>query len=138
MPASRLKTLLFAVPVGLILGVGAIALEVSKHGLSTAVVAGLIGGVCLGVAIVVLVASRWNAPTPGSMRESRQAWERARPAALGFGLLAAGVAIVIGGIADGSGAIGAAAMAALGVVFLVGSAIVAVVAITRPELWAQS
>src|SRR3954449_3040647 len=101
MPTSRTKTLFFAVPVGLILGIGAIGLEVGKHGLSTAVVAGLIGGICLGIAIIVLVASRWRTPTAESMRASRQAWQRARPAALGLGLLAAGVAIVVGGIVDG-------------------------------------
>jgi hypothetical protein len=136
MPVSRRKTLLFTFPICLILGVFAIGSEVSDHGLSAAVIAGLAGGVCLSLALVALVAARWHRPTRAGLRRSREAFERTRPAAVSAGLAASAVAVVIGGIAGGSAAAaGSVAMVLIGVLFVVGAALVATVAITRPDLW---
>jgi membrane protease YdiL (CAAX protease family) len=136
MPASRRKTLLFVVPVCLLIGVVVIVSEVSDHGLSAAVIAGLAGGACLSLALVVFVTAHWNRPTAAELRRSREAFERTRPAAVSVGLAAAGVAVVVGGLAGGSAAAaGAVALVVLGVVFVVGAGIVATMAITRPDLW---
>ena len=137
MPTSRRKMLLFTFPVCLILGVFAIASEVSDHGLSTAVIAGLAGGICLSLALVTFVAARWRRRrTSAELRRSREAFERTRPFAVSLGLVASAVAVAVGGIAGGSAAAaGAVAMVLIGVVFVVGAGIVATIAITRPDLW---
>jgi Na+/proline symporter len=132
-PTSRRRTLYLVAPGCLLLGVAALATQVSEDGLSGAVIAGIVAGVLFAAAMVAAVATRWNRPpTREQLRESRRVWERNRSRYVGLGLLAGGLAVSLGGlIAD----VTAFVVALFGVMFVAAAFVLAAMAIRRPELW---
>lgn len=136
MPVTRARTLYFAVPVCLVIGLFCVGSEVRAHGASGAVVAGLIGGFCAMAALIAMVVPRWGPRSEAEKRAVRRAWQHTHPWVVPLGLLGAAVVSGIGAVAGGSvHGLGEFAMTGLGVVFVGAAGIVALMAIKLPQLW---
>jgi hypothetical protein len=124
-------------PGCLLLGGYALGSEIAAHGLSGAILAGMVGGALCALALIALVAARWNrAVSPAERERTQQLWARTRPIAVSLGVAGAGIAAAVGAIAgNGAQGLGSALMAAIGVVFVAGAAITAAAALGRRGLF---
>ncbi len=119
-------------PVGLVMGGWVIVSEINDHGLSGAVIAGLIGGALCACAIIALLVARWNRTwTAKERRDTKLAYSRARAYAP-FGLAFVGLLIVFN-LVFGNEVhnLGTALATAAGLVFMVGTILATIIAVTR-------
>jgi hypothetical protein len=130
---SRNKALYFAVPVCILLGAWAIGAEIYRHGMSGAVIVGLAGGACCAVAMIALVATRWNRTwSAAERRKSREAYARVQSVYVPLGLVsAAGVAAIGLLVGGGRRQLGTALMVGVGVVFITAAILTAIIVVNR-------
>lgn len=114
---SKLKFLALYVPGGLILGVGALAMQIAAHGFDSGVIAGLVAGAGLCLVALALIRAGLRRPLDGeTLRAARRAQAQTRRATV-----SAGFAIAIVATAAGlfTGAVKPVVFSAFGLLFAV-------------------
>lgn len=136
MPTSRNKAILSGVGCA-VLGALVAIHEAGRPGFGTAAVFGIIAGLCLAVAILVLVGHYWSyRPPKVSQAARRREARRVNAVYVPVGLFGVGIISAIGAVTGGGlSGIGVAAAIAASIFLAALGAAVLVLAFARPELW---